>query len=104
MTSKRRKHSAAFKSRVALEAVNGIKTVSEIAAEYELHPTQVAQWKRELVERSAELFAKGDGRRAEKEVEAMEKRHHAKIGQLTLEVDFLKKKCVELRIPLNGDR
>ncbi len=104
MINKRRKHGSAFKARVALEAVNGIKTVSEIAAEYELHPTQVAQWKRELVERSAELFVKGDGRKTEKEIEAMERRHHAKIGQLTLEVDFLKKKCGELRIPLNGEQ
>ena len=71
MTNKRRKHGSAFKARVALEAVNGIKTVSEIAAKYELHPTQVAQWKRELVERSAELFAKGDDRKTEKEIEAM---------------------------------
>jgi transposase len=104
MTSKRRKHSAAFKARVALEAVIGIKTVSEISSQYELHPTQVSQWKKELVERSAEVFAKGNSRKAEEEIEAMKRRHHAKIGQLVLDVDFLKKKCAELRIPLDGEQ
>ncbi len=104
MRNKRRKHSGSFKAKVALQAVNGIKTMSEIAAEYELHPTQIAQWERELIERSVELFAKGDGRQGEKEIESMKRRHYAKIGQLTLEIDFLKKKCGELGIPLDGER
>lgn len=101
---KRRKHSAELKSRVALEAIAGVKTVSEIASTYEVHPTQVAQWKRELLERAPELFDRNAGNKKKRDVEAMEERHHAKIGQLALEVDFLKKKCKQLQIPLDEER
>ena len=102
--AKRRKLSAELKARVAMEAIAGIKTASEIAAEFEVHPTQVAQWKRELATRSAEIFDRAGSRKQEKDLEAIEQRHHAKIGQLTLEVDWLKKKCRQLQIPLDGER
>ena len=101
---KRRKLSAELKARVATEAIAGLKTTSEIAAEYEVHPTQVSQWKKELLARASEVFDKTAGRNAEKDVDAMERRHHAKIGQLTLEVDWLKKKCRQLQIPIDGER
>ena len=54
MKQQRRKHSAEFKARVALEAVKGVKTISEIAQEYEIHPIQVSNWKKELLERLPE--------------------------------------------------
>ena len=56
MKKQRRKHSAEFKARVALEAIKGIKTLSEIAREYEIHPVMVGKWKTEMLDRLPELF------------------------------------------------
>ena len=100
MTKQRRKHSGAFKARVALEALRGIKTVSEIAADYEVHPVQVGQWKRDLQERLPEVFEKpkkSDRASERREAERLER----KVGQLTMEVDWLKKKCEQLQIPID---
>ena len=98
MKRQRRKHSAEFKARVALEAIKGIKTVSEISQEYEIHPVQVSNWKRELLERVPELFnGKRGSSEREREVENAEL--HKKIGQLTMEVDWLGKKCKQLNLP-----
>lgn len=97
---KRRKFSGAFKAQVALEALRGVKTVHEIAAEYEIHPVQVSQWKKELGERLPEVFEKpkkADAERERREAERLER----KVGQLTMEVDWLKKKCRELNLPLD---
>lgn len=103
MKGKRRTHSAEFKAQVALEALKGIKTVSEIAREYEVHPGQVGQWKKELQERLPEIFGRApafDEQKAEKQ----EQRLHQKIGELSVEVDWLKKKCKQLGIPLDEPR
>lgn len=95
MSKKRRQHSAELKTRVALEAVKGIEPVHAIAARYQVHPTQVSQWKKELLERLPEVFAHkappGAG-----EAEAREARLYQKIGQLEVELDWLKKKSTEL--------
>jgi len=98
-TSKRRNHSAAFKARIAREALRGVKTISEIAAENDLHPMQVTQWKKQLEEASVEVFDKPRGRKpkvdeAERKLERLER----KVGQLVLERDWLEKKCKELGI------
>jgi len=82
----RRNHSAAFKAKVALAAVKGDKTVAEIAQHYEVHPTQVAEWRRQLLERAADVFG-GASTPAQAPVDL--KALHAKIGQLALENDFL---------------
>lgn len=98
---KRRQLSAEFKARVAMEALRGVKTLAEIVQEYQVHPVQVSTWKQELVERGAELF----GKKPEvdpKDVERQRARLERKIGELTMDVEFLKKKCVELGIPLDG--
>ncbi len=100
MGKKRRIHSAEFKSRVALEAIRGIKTTAEIAREYEIHPGQIAQWKKELVQGLPDVFKRGpssDNKQAEYEKKRLER----KIGQLTMDVDWLKKKCKELHIPID---
>ena len=81
----RRNHTAAFKAKVALAAVKGDKTVAEIAQRFEVHPTQVAEWRRQLLERAADAF---DGHAAPAPAVDI-KTLHAKIGQLTLENDFL---------------
>jgi transposase len=100
MTRQRRKHSGAFKARVALEALKGVMTISEIAAQYEVHPVQVSQWKKDLQERGAEVFEKpkkSDQAQAQRESDRLQR----KVGQLTMEVDWLKKKCEQLQIPID---
>ena len=82
----RRNHSPAFKAKVALAALIGDKTLAQIAEEFDVHPNQITAWKQQLENRSAELF----GKTTEPEVSAVDiKTLHAKIGQLTLENDFL---------------
>ena len=82
----RRKHSPAFKAKVALEAVRGERTVAELAQQYEVHSSQIADWKRLLLERAGDVF--GTPPPANAPVVDL-KELHAKIGQLTLEKDFL---------------
>ena len=101
MKRHRRKHSAEFKARVALEATKGIKTLSEIAREFEIHPVMVGKWKTDMLDRLPELFegsTSGKNKDAEKDKEQL----HRKLGQLTMEVDFLEKKCKQLGIPVKG--
>jgi transposase len=82
----RRNHSAAFKAKVALAAVKGDRTVVEIAQQFEVHPTQVVDWRRQLHDRAADVFG---GASAPSEPPVDLKALHAKIGQLALENDFL---------------
>lgn len=81
----RRNHSAAFKTKVALDAVGDGKTIAEIAHKHDVHPHQVSEWRRQLLSRAAELFG-GPAATAETSVDL--KALHAKIGQLALENDF----------------
>jgi len=80
----RRKHSAAFKAKVALAAIAGEKTLAELADQFEVHPNQITTWKRQMVEGASGVFDK-----TPKQPEVDLKSLHAKIGQLTLENDFL---------------
>ena len=84
----RRNHSPAFKAKVALEAIRGQLTVAELAQRHDVHPNQIAQWKTQLLERATEAFAT-PGERAEAPIDV--KTLHAKIGELTLENDFLER-------------
>ncbi len=59
MSKTRRNHSAQFKAKVAIEALAGEKTIHEIAAKHQIHPTQVTQWRRQLIDQAAEVFGKG---------------------------------------------
>jgi len=95
MKAKRRRHEAAFKARVALEALRGIKTVQQIAKEYDLHPVQVSDWKKILQERLASVFEAGGGSEAES-FEKERQELHAKIGDLTIKLDFVTKKSKQL--------
>ena len=86
----RRRFSAEFKARVALEALRGDKTVQEIAAKHQVHPNQVSAWKRQALDGLSAVFSNGpDLERQDHETEIRDL--HAKIGQLTVERDFLAK-------------
>jgi transposase len=87
MRRPRRNHSAAFKARVALAAIKGEKTLAELAEQFDVHPNQITQWKSQLLESAAELFATAAERRgtAGPSLKDMQ----AKIGQLAMENDFL---------------
>jgi transposase-like protein len=82
----RRNHSGEFKARVALAAVRGEKTLSELAEQFDVHPHQITEWKEQLLERAGEVFG-GPARKDEPAVDV--KAMQAKIGQLALENDFL---------------
>jgi len=88
--------SADFKARVALEAAKGQKTASEIAQEYQVHPTQISQWKRQLLEKLPDLFAPGKAGK-EPTVETATAPLYEEIGRLKVELDFLRKKSAQLR-------
>lgn len=81
----RRTHTPAFKARVALAAVREDKTMAELCRQFELHPNQITEWKRQLLEHASDAF--GGGTYAAEPVDLAPL--HAKIGQLTLENDFL---------------
>ena len=91
MSQKRKRHSDEFKARVALEAVKGIRTLSELGSEYRVHPTVIAHWKRQLVSGAVEVFSRASGRngRTEEELTAP---LFEEIGRLKMEMDWLKKK------------
>jgi putative transposase len=89
--AQRRKHTGQFKARVAVEAITGHKTVNEISAAYGVHASQIHKWKKEALEGLAEVL--GDGRPSRRDAhEAVESRLYQQIGQLTMEVEYLKKK------------
>jgi transposase len=93
MSKKRRSFSAEFKAKVGLEALKGIEPVQVIAQRHEVHPVQVSQWKKEVSERLPEVFAKPSAQvKDEIEQAKREKELYARIGQLQMELDWLKKK------------
>lgn len=87
---KRRNYSADFKARVALEALSGAFTMAELASKHSLHPNMISQWKRKAQEGLPDVFAKKNERQNGAQ-DAEVKELHAKIGQLTIENDFLSK-------------
>jgi transposase len=90
--SKRKIFTGAQKAKVALAAVKGMKTINEIAQEFGVHPTQVNQWKKDLVEHAGSLFEGKRGGPKPVNAQSDPDRLYAKIGQLNMELDWLKKK------------
>ena len=90
MTGKRKRHSAAFKAKVALEAAKQTRTVAELAKAYQVHPVQISQWKKRLLDGAESLFR--DGRHREHEQgQALQAELYERIGRLNMEVEWLKK-------------
>lgn len=91
MKTTRKRYSAEFKAKVALEAVKGVHSLSELAARYKVHPTQIAQWKRQLLENAPVAFERGQAGAAP-DAESLTAPLYQEIGRLKMEVDYLQKK------------
>lgn len=87
------RHSAAFKAKVAIEALQERETIAELARKYEIHPNQISMWKKEFLDRAPEIFEKT---RVEKAPETDIDKLYSKIGQLEMEREFLKKNLKKL--------
>jgi len=93
MKSQRQKHSGAFKAKVAIEALQERESISEISKKYGIHPNMISRWKKEFLDRAPELFDKpGQDKKGEVDIEKL----YAKIGQLEMEREFLKKNLKKL--------
>ncbi len=86
---KRRNHTASFKAKVALGAVRGEHTLAELGEQFDVHPNQIQDWKKRLVDSAEDVFGGNavEAQHTEREIEKL----HAKVGQLTMEKDFLSK-------------
>jgi len=97
MSVQRKRYSADQKARIALEAIKGQKTANEIAAEYGVHPTQIAQWKKQALDGLPELFSSGKSKQEHNE-ETLIASLYQQIGQLKVQVDWLEKKSKPLAL------
>jgi putative transposase len=90
MNGKRKRHSASFKARVALEAASQHKTLAELGKTFQVHPVQISQWKKQLLDGAESLFR--DGRRRDHDdSQALQAELYERIGRLNMEVEWLKK-------------
>jgi len=90
--SKRKRRSAQFKFKVALEAAKGTKTLSELSSEYEVHSTQISEWKTHLLKNGVSIFSTTAARQRRKQ-EALQSDLYEQIGRLKMELEWLKKSC-----------
>lgn len=91
MSSVRRRHSAAFKAKIALEALKQEKTTAQLSSEYGVHPNQIAQWKKKMAAELPGIFS-SHRKKKEKDNENLQSELYRQIGQLKVELDWLKKK------------
>lgn len=91
MTTTRKQHSPAFKARVAMEAMRGEKTLSQLGSQFKVHPIQIGKWKKSAVDQLADLFVDGRTRKTES-AESGKDALYEEIGRLKVELDWLKKK------------
>ena len=96
MSVQRKRYSAEQKAKIALEAIKGQKTANEITAEYGVHPTQIAQWKKQALDGLPEIFSSGKSKQEQNE-EALIASLYQQIGQLKVQVDWLETKSKPLR-------
>lgn len=95
MVSMRKQYEASFKAKVALEATKGEKTMAQLADEFGVHPNQIGRWKAELLEKLPDIFS-DRRKRVDKDREETEAELYRQIGQLKVELDWLKKKSQSL--------
>lgn len=95
MVTPRKRYSAELKAKVALEAIKGQKTTNEIAAEYGVHPSQIAQWKKQALDELPQIFSSGRSEQKRSE-EALTDTLYQEIGHLKVQLDWLKKKSGQL--------
>jgi transposase-like protein len=91
MKRQRKQYSADLKAKIAVEAVKGQRTIQEIASHYSIHPSQVTQWKKQLLESAVEIFSNGREHATEAD-EQMKAELYQQVGKLQVELDWLKKK------------
>lgn len=91
MKRERKRYDAGLKARVAVEAIKGQRTINEIASAYSIHPHQVTQWKKQALEQLPEIFSNGRARSQQADEELRDQLYQ-QIGQLKVELDWLKKK------------
>lgn len=96
MGSIRKRYDGAFKAKIALLAIRGEQTTAEIASAYSIHPNQITQWKKQALEAMPEIFSEKRKKR-EQDQEEVENELYRQIGQLKVELDWLKKKSERLR-------
>ena len=94
MTQKRKQYNMQFKFKVALDAAKGVKTINQLASDYDLHPNQVSNWKKQLLEEGPDLFNRQLDRRREQQA-AQEAELYEQIGRLKMELEWLKKKAAQ---------
>lgn len=92
MVNMRRRHDAALKAKVALEAVKGEKTIAQIASEFKVHPNMVRKWRKQLLEMLPDLFSDHRKKKDKEDRDELEAELYRQIGQLKVELDWLKKK------------
>ncbi len=101
MKEKRRRCEPEFKARLAIEGIKGIKTIQEIAKEFDVHPVQVSNWKNKSLEGVSDVFSVIKKQSTEETFTAQREQLHAKIGQQAVEIDFLIKKSKQLSRPIS---
>ncbi len=100
MSNKKKQYSPQFKAKVALEAVRGEKTVPELAAQYQIHPTVINKWKRKLLEEAEQIFeGENQGQKQQTVNQAQIDELYRQIGQLKVEKDFLADRSARLGLP-----
>ena len=96
MKAKRRRYEPEFKARVALEALKGVQTIQQIAKDFDIHPMQLTEWKKVMSAGASSVFGPGRAKAETEDFERQRDELHAKIGQLTVDVDFLRKDSKQL--------